>query len=97
MDGNNEKFSSINDLYRRILPALEAKVSELKRENIRFVTSKDIWNYCIETKWKNKSDLRIYEIVSDILNTDGIKLESYVRQNIINYRNLIDRDETNER
>lgn len=93
MDGNSEKFSSINDLYRRILPALEAKVSELKRENIRLVTSKDIWNYCIEMKWKSKNDLRIYEIVNDIFETDGIKLESYIRQNIVNYRNLIDKDE----
>lgn len=96
MVGNNEKFNSINDLYKRILPALEAKISELKRENIKYIDTKDIWNYCIETKWKIKKDLRIYEIVDDIFNVDSIQLEVFIRQNIMN-KNIIDKDEINER
>jgi len=85
---NNEKFCSIDDLYKKVLPALQAKVSELKRENINFVDTLDIWNYCIENIWRNKSDIRIYELVSDILNVDGIKLEVYVRRSIMNYKNI---------
>ena len=89
---NNEKFGSINDLYKRVLPALQAKISELKRENINFVDIIDIWQYCIENIWKNKSDLRIYELVDDILNVDGLKLEIYVRKNILNNRKSIDKE-----
>ena len=72
---DNEKFNSISDLYKRVLPALQAKISELKREKIMFVDTIDVWNYCIENIWKNKNDLRIYELVDDILNVDGLKLE----------------------
>jgi len=89
---NNEKFTSVDELYKRLMPALKAKVSELKRENIIFVDELDIWNYAMENIWKHKSDLRIYELVDDILNVDGIKLEVYVRRNIIN-RKIIDRNE----
>ena len=94
---NNEKFNSINDLYKRVLPALQAKVSELKREKINFVDAIDIWNYCTENIWKNKRDLRIYELVDDILSVDGLKLEIYVRNSILNYKKIIDRNDLDER
>jgi len=97
MGGNNEKINTLTDLYKRVLPALKTKVGELKRENIPFVSELDVWNYCVKTKWKNKHDLRIYEIVDDILNEDGLKIEIFVRKNIVNYKNLIDKDEINER
>ncbi|MBE6156716.1 MAG: hypothetical protein E7161_03110 [Firmicutes bacterium] len=42
-------------------------------------------------KWKNKKELRIYQIVDDVLNTDGNSLEEFTRNN------LIDKDEINER
>jgi len=89
---NNEKFNSIDDLYKRVLPALQARVSELKRENYMYIDVLDIWNYCVENIWKNKTDLRIYELVNDILNVDGIKLEVYIRKNLVNYKNLIDKE-----
>lgn len=70
----NDKFGSINDLYNRILPSLNTKVTELKREHITDITVKDIWNYCIQYKWINRKDLRIYEMVDDILNLDVLDL-----------------------
>lgn len=77
----NDKFNSISDLYKRILPALETKVSEFKRDNFSNVETLDIWNYCVNTKWKFKSDLRIYEIVDDILNIKINNLEEYIKSN----------------
>jgi len=93
MGDNIDKISSASDLYKRVLPAIETKISELKRENIKFVDHLDIWNYCVENFWKNKSDLRIYEIVDDILNVDGLKVEIFIRNNLANYRKIIDKDE----
>lgn len=89
---NSEKFNSINDLYKRVLPALQARVAELNRENYMYIDVLDIWNYCVENIWKNKTDLRIYELVNDILNVDGIKLEVYIRRNLVNYKNIIDKE-----
>lgn len=83
---NNEKFNSINDLYKRLLPALQTRMIELRRENFNCIDTLDIWNYCANTIWRKKSDLRIYELVSDILNVDGLELEMYVRKNLINYK-----------
>ena len=76
---NNDKFLSIDDLYKKVLPALQARVEELKREKINFVDTIDLWNYCVENIWRNKEDIRIYELVSDILSVDGIKLKMYLK------------------
>lgn len=74
-----DKFTSVNDLYKRILPALNAKVAELKREKINYIASIDIWNYCVEYKWKKRNDLRIYEMVSDIFSVDALDISKYIR------------------
>ncbi len=76
-----EKFKGVNELYQKILPALNTKEAELHRKKLNNITSKDIWNYCIENIWQNKKDLRIYELVDDILNLDEFKLELYTRKN----------------
>ena len=78
--GDLEKFSGVNELYKRVLPALLTKVSELKREKIHYINTIDIWQYCVENIWKNKKDLRIYELVDDILNVDTLKLELFVKK-----------------
>ena len=77
---NEEKFASLNELYRRILPALQTKVDELKRAKVNFISCQDIFQYCMDNKWVNKKNLRIYEMVDDILNIDILNLEVYVRK-----------------
>ena len=77
---DNEKFNSISDLYKRILPALNTRLLELKRENYQYIDVLDIWNYCVENIWKNRTDLRIYELVNDILNVDGLSLKMYLKK-----------------
>jgi len=93
MGDNNEKFDSLSELYKRILPALNTKVIELQREGSIFVEPLDIWNYCLKTKWKNRGDLRIYQIVDDILSVDNILLENYVIENIKNNKRNIGENE----
>ena len=79
---NNLQFNSINDLYQRIYPSLNTKICELKRIKINYLTEKDIWNYCIKEKWNNKSNLRIHELVDDILNLDPLRLTEFYKINI---------------
>jgi hypothetical protein len=74
---NNETFTNMNDLYKRVLPALNTRKYELER--IKFnVNSLDIWDYCVSNLWRNKKDLRIYEMVSDILSVDELKLKIFL-------------------
>lgn len=78
MGDTNELFSSIDDLYKRLLPVIHTKVSELER--IKFnVKDQDIWAYCVRNIWNNKDNLRIYEMVSDILNIDEIELNRFIK------------------
>lgn len=74
---NSETFIDMNDLYKRVLPALNTKKSELERINFN-VNCLDIWDYCINNLWRNKKDLRIYEMVSDILNADELKIKIFL-------------------
>lgn len=69
---------ALDDLYKRLLPAINTKVDELKR--IKFnVTNIDIWDYCINL-WSNRKELRMYELVDDILNIDELKLNDFLKE-----------------
>lgn len=70
-------FNSIADVYNRVLPAINTKINELKRLHIN-VRNIDIWDYCVKYIWNNKGDLRMYEMVSDILNIDEVKLIDFI-------------------
>lgn len=76
------EFSSIKELYERLLPALSTKVFELKRNNIDYIKKEDIWNYLKTNKWKGANNLLLHEMVDDILNIDSCLLENYVKRNI---------------
>ncbi len=72
------EFKSIEELYQRVKPALNSKVKEFKRNKMDFIKEEDIWNYLIETKWKNGKGLELFDIVDDILNTDNKEIEQFV-------------------
>ena len=59
-----------NEIYQRLLPALNAKVDELKRMKV-IIDPVDIWNYCVTNIWNKKEELRMYELVNDILQLDA--------------------------
>lgn len=72
------EFNSIEELYKRVKPALTSKVREFRRNGIVFIKEEDIWNYLIEFKWKIGKGLELYNIVDDILNIDNNEIEKYV-------------------
>lgn len=76
----NEKFNSINELYKRVSPALRSRVRELKKINLLLVSEKDIWRYLCEKKWKNENDLTLYDIVNDILYVSPEDLVNYLNE-----------------
>ena len=76
------EFSSIAELYRRLEPALNAKVADLYRNGIDYIKKEDIWNYLKIKKWVKASNLLLYQMVDDILNTDNVLIDNYVKDNL---------------
>ena len=69
-------------MYKRVGPALRAKLQELHRLGYSYICIDDIWNYLIKTKWCNGKDLMLSDIVSDILNTEVEKIDKFLKEKL---------------
>ena len=76
------EFSSKEELFHRVKPALNAKVGELHRFGYTYINQMDVWNYLIENKWIKSKDLMLSDIVNDILHTDNKKIDTYLKSKI---------------
>jgi hypothetical protein len=76
------EFSSLEELYRRIRPALHTKCEEMKRSGFPYVKEEDIWNYLKEVKWINSKNLSLYQMVSDVLNVENALIDRYLREKL---------------
>ena len=76
------EFSSQDELYKRVKPAINAKMVEMHRLGFPYINEIDIWNYLIETKWKKSHNLMLSDIVSNILNADNKKIDEYLKGKI---------------
>ena len=76
-------FSSKEELYERVKPALRTKKSELDKLGFSYISLQDIWAYLAETKWKNGKDLMLSDIVDDILKVNNEEVNS-------NFKNMED-------
>lgn len=75
----NEKFNSITELYKRVLPALRSRKKELAINKLGFITEKDIWEVLRETKWNKETNLTLFDIVNDILTIPESVIVEYMR------------------
>ena len=80
------QFKSVNELYVRLKPALTTKVEEMHRNGYLYIKEEDVWNYLKEIKWVKSVNLELYQMVSDILNTNDIEIDSYLKEKL-NLRN----------
>ena len=71
------EFKTLDELYRRIKPALYSKVKELKRKGISYIKEEDIWNYLSLNAWKDSTSLSLSEMVSSILHIRDDELKEY--------------------
>jgi len=76
------EFNSIKELYDRVTPALNTKVTELKRNDLDYIKKDDIWNYLKDKKWSIANNLLLYQMVDDILNLDNMEIDEYVKEEI---------------
>lgn len=78
----NTEFTTVEQLYKRLLPALRTKKREMKKLGYNYIKEEDIWNYLKEVKWINSKNLLLFEMVRDVLNAEDEKIDNYVRQKL---------------
>lgn len=83
------EFSSVEELYKRVKPALTSKVREFRRNGKEYIKEEDIWNYLIEYRWKNSRGLELFNIVDDILNINNNDIEHYVINKMKDFKRSI--------
>ena len=76
----NYDFSSSEELFNRVSPALKSKENEFKRLGYSNIKALDIWNYLIESKWKFGKGLMLSDIVNDIMKCDYKQIDSYLKK-----------------
>jgi len=89
-------FSSLEELYKRLTPALKTKAREMVRENYDYIKEQDIWNYLKETKWCNARDLSLSEMVDHVLNSKNEDIDNYVKGKIKRRERRVYFDEGND-
>ena len=73
------EFNSLEELYKRIYPALTTKKNELKRAGYKYINQHDIWEYLSKTKWSSSKGLTLSSMVSDILNSNNEQIDKYLK------------------
>lgn len=76
------EFTSLEQLYNRLRPALTAKASEMKKLGYSYIKEEDIWNYLKEVKWINSKNLLLFEMVQDVLNAENSIIDDYLKQKL---------------
>lgn len=76
------EFNSLEELYKRLKPALAAKISDIHRSGFKYIKEEDIWNYLKEIRWTKSKDLNLYQMVDDVLNADEIAIDNYLKEKI---------------
>lgn len=74
------EFSSKEELFQRVKPALKAKINEFHRLGYKHVQELDVWNYLIENVWCKSKDLMLSDIVNDILHAKIGKIDEYIKE-----------------
>ena len=87
------KFRNLNELYNRIYPALESKRKELHRNKMTYIHEEDIWNCCKDVIWNNSRNLGLYNMVDDILNTDNLVFDNYLKNIVASKHREINKDD----
>ncbi|MEG1495081.1 MAG: post-transcriptional regulator [Bacilli bacterium] len=75
-------FQSIEELYKRLFPALRTKKRELHNKDLAYITEDDIWNYLRHNKWNKSSNLTLSDMVNDILLLTGREVDEFLKSKL---------------
>lgn len=86
---NDIKFKSLEELYKRLLPALKSKRRELYKKGLVYVYEEDIWNYLKNKRWTSSMDLDLGSMVNDIFNVQEREIKEYIEVEFKNTRRKV--------
>ena len=75
------KFKSLEELYKKLIPAFNVRVNDLTRSKLNGITREDIWNYLKNNNWIRREHLTLGEMVDDIINVSDKDLIDYKIKN----------------
>ena len=78
----DNEIQSLEELYKRVYPALTSKKRELNKSGYEYIKQKDIWEYLGNKKWKSTEGLDISTMVSDIFHADNKKIDDYLKEQL---------------
>lgn len=67
-----QEYKSQKELFQGLIPAMNVKLTSLKKDGYLDISYEDIWNYLRDNKWKDSVDLTLGEMVNDIIHTDNM-------------------------
>ena len=67
-------------MYDKLQMVLQSKIEEFRFLDYDTITPEQIWNFCVEKKWrkKNIAELRLYELVATVYNVTPSEVLSYL-------------------
>ncbi len=100
LDGVNVMIQ-YDKLFNKVLPVLESKLEEIQYYEYDQITVEDIWNFCIQKKWRKKKmeEIHLYEIVSTIYSIKASEIVSHFQIQQFqsdNWFGELNQDELNE-
>lgn len=68
-------------LYQKVQIVIDNKMEEFKYFGYEAITKEDLWDYCIEKKWRKKNieALRLHEVVATIFSVTSSELVNYAQ------------------
>ncbi|MFC5542190.1 MAG: post-transcriptional regulator [Bacilli bacterium] len=68
-------------LFKQVLPVLNSKLEEIKLNGYEGIAIEDLWNFCLQKKWrkKNLAEIRIHEVVSTIFSLRASEIVSHLQ------------------
>lgn len=68
-------------IFRKVLPVIENKLEEFEYFQYEGITKEDIWNYCVQKKWRKKNieQLHLYEIVQTIFSLKASEILNHLQ------------------
>lgn len=72
------EFTSLAQLYRKLLPAFKVKKRLILNSRYKHITNENIWTYLTETKWKEANNLSLPEMINDIITVDLEEINKYI-------------------
>ena len=82
-------------LFYKLQVVLQSKIDEFQYLNYPTITKQQLWEFCIEKKWRKKNidDLRLYELVATVFSVTPSEVLAYLnRKSMEGSRSLADID-----